>query len=126
MSIPSTLTRQVGGNHYRKYKIQPLEFTEKLGLTPIIFCIFKYVCRYKDKNRLEDLSKALHCIDVFSEIGVTKDIKAEPTYLVTFLDQFENKQSETLHSILKLQSDKAYIDEVKNNILFLKECLMYE
>lgn len=51
MSIPKSLEIQVGGDHYKKYAIQPLEFAEKIGLNPICFSAFKYVTRFKDKKR---------------------------------------------------------------------------
>lgn len=59
---------QVGGSHYRKYAIQPVEFIERNNLS---FCqgnIVKYVCRYKDKNGIQDLLKARHYIDILIEI----------------------------------------------------------
>lgn len=54
---------QVGGTHYKKYKIQPIEYTLGNNLN---FCqgnIIKYVTRYKDKNGIQDLEKAKHYID---------------------------------------------------------------
>ncbi|ALV64621.1 DUF3310 domain-containing protein [Campylobacter fetus] len=65
--------KQIGGNHYQKMDIQPLEFITKNKLD---FCegnIIKYVCRYKDKNGLEDLLKARHYLDIL--IGNLKDRK---------------------------------------------------
>ncbi|ALV64618.1 DUF3310 domain-containing protein [Campylobacter fetus] len=61
------LDEEVGGDHYKKMAIQPLEFITKNKLD---FCegnIIKYVCRYKDKNGLEDLKKARHYLDVLIE-----------------------------------------------------------
>ena len=74
MSIPKTLQKQVGRSHYKKYAIQPLEIAEKIGLKPILFSAFKYVVRYKDKNGLQDLDKALHCLEIFNEIGKEKEL----------------------------------------------------
>lgn len=58
---------QVGGSHYKDMMIQPIEFIlkNKLG-----FCegnIIKYVCRYKNKNGVEDLKKARHYMDMLIE-----------------------------------------------------------
>jgi hypothetical protein len=55
---------QVGGNHYKDMKIQPIEFIMKNDLN---FCqgnIVKYVTRYKHKNGIEDLKKAKHYVDL--------------------------------------------------------------
>lgn len=51
--------KQVGGDHYEKQAIEPIEYITKNGLG---FCegnVVKYITRYKDKNGLEDLKKAL-------------------------------------------------------------------
>ena len=51
--------KQIGGNHYEKKAIEPIEYITKNKLG---FCegnIVKYITRYKDKNGLEDLEKAL-------------------------------------------------------------------
>ncbi len=55
MKNPET---QVGGSHYNKMKIQPVTFIMENGLSYAQGNVIKYVCRYKDKNGLEDLKKA--------------------------------------------------------------------
>jgi len=50
--------KQIGGNHYEKQKIQPIEYIEANNLS---FCegnVVKYITRWKYKNGLEDLEKA--------------------------------------------------------------------
>ena len=58
---------QVGGNHYKSFKIQPVEFIHINGLGYIAGNIIKYVCRYKSKNGIEDLRKARQYIDMLIE-----------------------------------------------------------
>ena len=58
---------QVGGAHYKKYKIQPLEFFHVNKIPPVESSICKYVIRHKDKNGKEDLRKARHLIDFLLE-----------------------------------------------------------
>lgn len=56
--------RQVGGGHYKNFKIQPIEFVMANDLD---FCqgnIIKYVCRHEFKNGLEDLEKVKHYVDL--------------------------------------------------------------
>ena len=51
-------TEQVGGDHYKNKKFQPIEFI--LG-NDIPFCegnVIKYICRWKEKGGLKDLRKA--------------------------------------------------------------------
>lgn len=122
MTTPKSLQTQVGGNHYKKYGIQPLEFAEKAELTPIIFCIFKYVCRFKDKGKpREDLRKALHCIDVFLECGRVKSLAFEVDYITNFLSQFDKTHGSALFEVLKLQTEKtvAQADKTRNAIYAL-------
>ena len=59
---------QVGGDHYSKMKIQPIDFITQNQLTFIQGNIIKYVCRYKDKNGLQDLKKAQHYLNMLLEI----------------------------------------------------------
>ena len=56
--------KQIGGNHYLKYKIQPIEFILKNDIPFIEGNIIKYVLRHKQKNGIEDLKKAKHYIDL--------------------------------------------------------------
>ena len=55
---------QVGGSHYQKYKIQPMEFFMANKIPYAQAAIIKYVIRYQDKNGIEDLKKARHIIDM--------------------------------------------------------------
>ena len=64
----SALNRQVGGEHYKNFVIQPVEFIHKNNLGFIVGNIIKYICRYKDKNGIEDLKKAKHYIDMLIEL----------------------------------------------------------
>jgi hypothetical protein len=56
--------KQVGGSHYKKYKIQPVEFIVKNNIG---FCegnIIKYILRFKEKGGVIDLLKAQHYIEL--------------------------------------------------------------
>ena len=64
---------QVGGNHYKSFKIQPVEFIHINGLGYIAGNIIKYVCRYKVKNGIEDLRKARQYIDMLIESELKED-----------------------------------------------------
>ena len=62
-----SLVRQVGGNHYRNYVIQPAEFINKNKLLFAEGNAIKYIVRAKDKGGKEDLLKAKHYIDMIIE-----------------------------------------------------------
>lgn len=58
------LETQVGGRHYKDLKIQPIEF---IHANNIPFCeanAIKYLCRWRNKNGVQDLLKARHYIDL--------------------------------------------------------------
>lgn len=57
-AFPST--RQEGGDHYSKHKIQPYTFITENNLSFFQGNVVKYVVRYKDKNGIEDLKKIIH------------------------------------------------------------------
>jgi len=56
--------KQIGGNHYKEYKIQPIEFIMKNKLSFIQGNVIKYICRYENKNGIEDLEKIKHYCDL--------------------------------------------------------------
>jgi hypothetical protein len=58
---------QIGGSHYAKLPIQPMEYCLKNGLNYAQSNSIKYITRYKDKNGIEDLKKAIHCIELLIE-----------------------------------------------------------
>ncbi len=66
-------SRQVGGKHYKNFPIQPYEFISKNNLSFFQGCVVKYVCRYLQKNGIEDLEKIKHYCEL--EIKKLKDKK---------------------------------------------------
>ena len=57
-------SRQVGGSHYKDFHIQPYEFISKNDLSFFQGNVIKYVCRYKNKNGIQDLEKIKHYCDL--------------------------------------------------------------
>jgi hypothetical protein len=62
------LDKQEGGNHYKHFKIQPVEFCQVNKLPYCESNVIKYVTRHANKNGLEDLKKAKHYIELLMEI----------------------------------------------------------
>jgi hypothetical protein len=56
--------KQVGGSHYKKYKIQPIEFIVKNNIGFVEGNVIKYVLRFKEKGGVLDLEKAKHYIEL--------------------------------------------------------------
>jgi hypothetical protein len=64
--------KQVGGSHYKKYKIQPSRFINE---NKILFAegnAIKYICRHQDKGGKQDLEKAIHYIQMIVERDYNK------------------------------------------------------
>ena len=57
------LLTQVGGDHYKKKGIQPIEYIHANDLNFDEGSIVKYVTRWRDKNGIEDLQKIKHYAD---------------------------------------------------------------
>ena len=66
--IKQSMKKQVGGNHYSKFVIQPTEFIYKNNIPFIEGCAIKYLCRWRDKGGIQDLDKAIHFIEMLKEL----------------------------------------------------------
>jgi hypothetical protein len=60
------------GSHYKSFHIQPYEFISKNELSFFQGNVIKYVCRYKNKNGIQDLEKIIHYCEL--EIKKMKDM----------------------------------------------------
>ena len=58
---------QVGGGHYKKFAIQPWDFFIANNVPYMEATIMKYLCRWREKNGVEDLKKARHFLDKLIE-----------------------------------------------------------
>lgn len=61
--VTHAASEQVGGSHYKQFKIEPIKFIMENNLSYCQGNVLKYICRYKDKNGIEDLEKAKQYID---------------------------------------------------------------
>lgn len=76
--LPETLDPlkvQVGGNHYKDMPIQPVEFIHANGIPFIEGAVIKYVCRWRNKNGLDDLQKAAHFLELLMQLEKSKEDK---------------------------------------------------
>ena len=67
--------KQIGGSHYKNFRIQPYEFISKNNLSFFQGNVVKYVVRYPYKNGVEDLQKIIHYCEL--EILKLKDEKTK-------------------------------------------------
>ena len=59
--------RQIAGNHYKKLAIQPAEYCQRNKLNYMESSAIKYITRWRHKNGLEDIDKAIHCLELLKE-----------------------------------------------------------
>ena len=59
--------KQIGGSHYKKYKIQPSKFINENKLPLAGGNAIQYIVRHSDKGGKQDLLKAIHYIEMIIE-----------------------------------------------------------
>lgn len=67
LKMLSPVGSQIGGDHYSKFAIQPLEFAMANQLDACQSKIVKYIMRHDSKNGKEDLLKARDVLDKMIE-----------------------------------------------------------
>jgi len=65
---------QVGGNHYKELKIQPIEYILANNMGFCEGAIVKYITRWRDKGGVDDLRKIKH----FCEFLIENELKNTP------------------------------------------------
>ena len=74
----SVWDKQIGGQHYQKFKIQPSKFVVENELLFPEGCVIKYICRHRLKGKRQDLDKAIHFIEMIIERDYSeKEIKED-------------------------------------------------
>ena len=61
--VPTKPKAQVGGTHYSQLAIEPIQFIETNELGYHEGNVVKYVSRWRNKNGIEDLKKAIWYIE---------------------------------------------------------------
>ena len=87
----SAYKKQIGGNHYKKYKIQPSQFVTENKLLYPEGCVIKYVIRHQDKGGKQDLEKAKHMIDMIIERDYEEEKEKQETWLEGYKNWKANK-----------------------------------
>lgn len=69
-SLPGKVNdRQVGGTHYRS-EYQHWDWVVDHNIPYLIGCCTKYILRWRDKNGIEDIDKALHYVEKYIDSGM--------------------------------------------------------
>jgi hypothetical protein len=73
------LDTQIGGDHYKSLKIQPMQYSMANGLNACQHTAIKYITRYASKGGIADLEKAKHCIDLLIDfVREDEEQRADP------------------------------------------------
>ena len=97
----SVYKKQIGGNHYIKYKIQPSKFVIENELLFPEGNVIKYICRHQYKGGKEDLLKAKHFIDMI----------IERDYMESTIEEETNKVDSDYLKLLQDASHASQKDE---------------
>ncbi len=69
--------KQEGGTHYKKYgDLQPWDVVIKWNLGYLEGTALKYIARWRDKNGIEDIKKAIHFLEKLVEVETSKQAPA--------------------------------------------------
>ena len=100
---------QVGGDHYKKCGIEPVEYIHANGLDFFRGNIVKYVTRDKDKNGAEDIRKVIDYANMILEFdyGVLPEAKIKENGDVVMEEQ-EYPHGETLAEALERKEAEFY------------------
>jgi hypothetical protein len=73
--------KQIGGDHYKKYKgLEPWDVVLAWNLGYLEGTALKYIARWRDKNGIEDLKKAIHFLEKLIEVEGMKPQPGQVMY----------------------------------------------
>ncbi len=65
--------RQIGGDHYKSLKIQPIEYIDANNMPYLEGNVVKYVTRHASKNGVQDIDKAIHYLELIKQMRYAED-----------------------------------------------------
>lgn len=108
---------QVGGDHYKKCGIEPVEYIHANGLDFFRGNIVKYVTRDKDKNGAEDIRKVIDYANMILEFdyGILPEAKIKENGDVVMEEQ-EYPHGETIAEAIEKKEAEFYIALMKQGL----------
>lgn len=108
---------QVGGTHYKKCGIEPVEYIHANGLDFFRGNIVKYVTRDKDKNGAEDIRKVIDYANMILEFdyGILPEAKIKENGYVVMEEQ-EYPHGETLAEAIERKETEFYTALMKQGL----------
>ncbi|AUR83248.1 protein of unknown function DUF3310 [Vibrio phage 1.032.O._10N.261.54.F5] len=65
--------RQIGGDHYKSLKIQPIEYIDANNMPYLEGNVVKHVTRHASKNGVQDIDKAIHYLELIKQMRYAED-----------------------------------------------------
>ena len=111
---PTANERQIGGDHYRS-EYQHWDFIEDNGIGYLEGCATKYATRWRSKDGLKDLEKALHYVDKLMEKHLNNHRLPRGNASVAELNRFcsANSLSQVERSVVVGLCSWACIDDLR-------------
>ena len=112
----------VKAERYNKNTLECLDFWMFSGLNPLVSSAVKYVWRFKYKNGIHDLKKALVFIDRALERGTNDVYFTEKVVFVTrdLLEDFDDFQYDFIITSCRTVLEDYYIDALKDMKIMLE------
>lgn len=122
----SALDEQVGGDHYKKLEVQPVEFISAINANFFQGNVIKYVTRYKDKNGIKDLEKAKHYLELMKELKPQTDTKLYKDYIMAAVADYStnNKLGDLEKDIILAITYKDGEESIPNENIDIAICLI--
>jgi hypothetical protein len=101
--------KQVAGNHYKTMTPDIPQHWDIVALHNLDYFqgqITKYVMRWKNKNGLQDLEKALHFLEKYIELNSPKQ-ESVPDHLKEFVPTERQKEVAAKFEDLRLKNEEA-------------------
>ena len=108
---------QVGGTHYKKCGIEPVEYIHANGLDFFRGNIVKYVTRDKDKNGAEDIRKVIDYANMILEFdyGILPEAKIKENGDVV-MEEHEYPHGETIAEAIERKEAEFYTALMKQGL----------
>ena len=91
MTEENALDVQVGGNHYKKWAVQPVQIIVLDNLSFLHGCILKRLLRDKG-DRKEDLQKVLHELNLIEQLHHSQEPEDRNAVYEAFFEQIADDQ----------------------------------
>ena len=103
--------KQIGGQHYQKFKIQPSKFVVENELLYPEGCAIKYIVRHRMKGKRQDLEKAIHFIEMIIERDYGDEAHKSQVFESKLKPESSGKNPQAVTSGISQKNSWGIVDE---------------